>query len=230
MGQKRKTEFLKPEAKEVVDAIGAWIFSFQRSRGEGASAHRNATMRAIQQVSEQHADYDADVVMLAVAVPHEKSSQDGPDAGLEDLEDTCIQYGFELINYAAKGTNEFGEKTGFERLKEALVANEWTAAATGENDHAIDDIDLDEDIDGFARDEAEMTAELFGMKAALMGEDFEPEADDFESPKKLAGEVENLDRMMSKLLAVKEQSADLPEAQKKRAAAKAIRELMEERV
>jgi hypothetical protein len=38
--------------------------------------------------------------------------------------------------------------------------------------------------------------------------------------------VDDLDKMMSKLMAVKEQSADLPEAQKKRMAAKAVRELM----
>ncbi|KAK0900115.1 hypothetical protein LTR57_020771 [Friedmanniomyces endolithicus] len=73
-----------------------------------------------------------------------------------------------------------------------------------------------------------MTAELFGMKAALFDdEDFAAEAEDSSSPGEQAGDVDNLDRMMGKLLAVKEQSADLPEAQKKRMAARAVRDLME---
>ena len=73
-----------------------------------------------------------------------------------------------------------------------------------------------------------MTAELFGMKAALFDdEEFAAEAEDSSSPGEQAGDVDSLDRMMGKLLAVKEQSADLPEAQKKRMAARAVRDLME---
>ena len=84
----------------------------------------------------------------------------------------------------------------------------------------------------FGHEEAEMTAELFGLKAALLGQD-DDDAEDYGdalgddvSADGQKNQVDDLDRMMSKLLAVREQGADLPEAQRKRMAAKAVRELM----
>ncbi|KAK3691520.1 hypothetical protein LTR37_018597 [Vermiconidia calcicola] len=226
-----KTEFLKPEAKEVVEAVGAWLYIFRQPRVETINSEVEETMKAVQEVVERHAGYGADTVMLAVAMPNSTASNAHANRDLEEWDDVSMQYGFEYIDYSAQGKNEFGEKVGLERLKEALEANEWTDAGLSDED----DLDLgymgledDDNTNSFALDEAEMTAELFGMKAALNGDDFEPEADDFIPPSQQKKDVDDLDRMMGTLLAIKEQSADMPEAQKKRMAAKAVRELLSE--
>ena len=227
-----KSEFLKVEAKEVVEAIGAWIYCFCRT-APCDDVERN--LKAIQDVVEEHVGYAAaDVVMLAVAVP---KSRDIVERNSEhehvEWEDTCLEFGFEYIDYAGQGMNEFREKTGFERVKEALEACEWSGTSTGaDEEHNLEIAALGSDLgdlDGVTRDEAEMTAELFGMKAALAGEDSEPEVDGFmTTTNDEASQVEDLDKMMGKLLAVKEQSAELPMEQRKRMAARAVKELMED--
>ena len=226
-----KREFLKPEAKEVVDAVGAWVYCFRVLQNGKPSAEAESTMKAIQEVLEEHAGYGADVVMLAVAVPRSKAIATDGGSDQAEWDDMCIQYSFEYVDYSATGTNEFGEKTGPERLKEALEANEWAASPDDDDaDLDMDDFDFDTegDMNSFARDEAEMTAELFGLKSSLNGDDFDPDVDEFVLPNQQADNVETLDRLMGRLLAVKEQSADLPEAQRKRLVAQAVRDLMKE--
>lgn len=228
-----KAEFLNPEAKEVVEAVGAWIYCFQKPPSGNVAEDIEETLKAIQDVSEEHAGYVGDAVMLAVAVPKNKDAvTEKDDDKHAEWEDMCLQYGFEYIDYSGHGVNEFREKTGFERVKEALEANEWAATGSLDDELIAGDLGLDDDFDikdDFARDEAEMTAELFGMKAALNGsEDFEPDAEDVLPPGQQQTQVEDLDRLMGRLLAVKEQSADLPEPERKRMAARAVRELMDE--
>lgn len=212
-------------------AVGAWVFCFSSPEaGGGVVDEFEDTLKAVQEISELHAGFGAETVMLAVAMPSGKMKTPLLDDQREHLDDLCVQYGFELIEYAAEGKNEFGEKVGLERLREALEANEWADIGEPDDGQLDSDIDQlegsDDGIQGFARDEAEMTAELFGMKAALNGTDFEPDADDIWTPRSQEREVEDLDRMMSKLLVVKEQSAGLPEQQRKRLAAQAVRELL----
>lgn len=199
-------DFLRPEAQEVVEAVGAWVYCF--SPGVDAEVG----MRAIQEVVEKHSEAYVEGTMLAVGMGNVREGE---------WEDRCMDCGFEFVEYAAKGKNEFGEKRGFARVKEALEANEW-AAKGGEEDG---ELDCDDD---FVFDEAEMTAELFGMKAALIGGDEEDEEEKEYTGQRQAGQVDDLNRMMGKLLAIKEQSAELPEHQRKRLAAKAVREIMEE--
>ncbi|CAK3978002.1 Hypothetical predicted protein [Lecanosticta acicola] len=232
-----KDEFLKDEAQEVVEAVGAWIFCFQKEQDGGISNEVEQTLRSIQEVIEHHSS-GAEAAMLAVAKRGGKQSQqEEPHQEREELEDKCMEYGFEYIDYAARGKNEFGEKVGFERLREALEANEWaSASAEDENAFGIDDPDHDIDHDtigSFDQEEAEMTAELFSMKAALTAQDEARSEEDFMVPppqqtQRQAGQVEDLDRLMGKLLAIKEQGADLSSEQRKRMAAKAVNELMRE--
>lgn len=223
-----KEEFLKEEAKEVVDAVGAWIYCFERTEA-GTSEEVEKGMRSIQEVVERHEGFGGEVVFLAVA---KGNGVAGAGIGQEESEDKCIKSGFEYIDYSATGTNEFGEKVGFERLKEALETNEW-ATDDRDDELELDDMGFDGDDEdvfrGFARDEVEMTAELFGMKAALNQDDDEKiDTDDFMPPQRQKDQVDDLDRMMGKLLAIKEQSADLPEQQRKRLAAQAVKELVKE--
>lgn len=230
-----KTEFLKDEAKEVIDAVGAWIYCFEAQQDETISAEVESAMQAIQEVVEKHGTFGSEVVFLAVAKPKGKTT--GLEQKSQEQDDKCMDYRFEYIQYDATGRNEFGERVGFERLKEALEANEWTAIGDEDDELDLEDLDFDiddEDFGGFGREEAEMTAELFGMKAALNREDdedeFDPAAEDFINPSSptQADQVDDLNRMMGKLMAVKEQSEGLPEAQRKRMAAKAVRDIMKE--
>lgn len=212
-------------------------------------------MRAIQAVVEKHAEYDEDgvssVVKLAVATTNESwaplDQNRSPsrkallnDAKVQDQEaeeDKCMEFEFEYINYTASGQNVFGEKVGFARLQEALQTIEW---ASSEHDHVDDDGESQDDIaamlaafdaegggmTGTDREEAEWTAEMFAVKAALLQQDDTDEEnnDPGDDDAYEAGEsqVDNLERLMGRLLAVKEQSIGLPEEQRKRMAAQAV--------
>lgn len=71
-----------------------------------------------------------------------------------------------------------------------------------------------------------MTAELFGMKAALNGAEDE-DAEDFMEEHQ-ADQVDDLEVMMAKLMAAKERAAELPAAQRRKVAAQAVREVIGE--
>ena len=85
-----------------------------------------------------------------------------------------------------------------------------------------------------------VTAELFGVKAALMQDEdggrgqaqgLEPTehaAASRESVANEADQVDALDRMMGQLLALQERAGDLPLAQRKRLAAKAVRDILKD--
>ena len=229
--QSWKTEFLRPEAKEVVDAVGAWIYCFRKGYSDGTEELATDALKAIQEVAEHHAEYGPDAVMLAVAIPagkHAREAQSSPRLQ-EEWDDRCLECGFEYIDYTATGKNEYGEKLGFERLKEALEANEWAAGGAEDEDINPDDLDFDveEDIGWFEREEAEMTAELFGVKAAVTREgDIDSQEDDAIPPLQQEAQVEDLDQLMSKLMAVKEKTADMPKVQRQKMAARAVRDLM----
>lgn len=223
-----KVEFLKPEAREVVEAMGAWIYVFRAPLNEEEKQQVEEAMKAIFEVSEAHLEEQANSLMLAVAMPI-PGAVGGAKTASEEWEDMCLNYGFEYIDFSAQGTNEFGEKVGFERLKEALEANEWEDTTGPDDEFDLEHLGLEDDedgSDGFARDEAEMTAEIFGVKAALARDEFGDEGDEFMLPNQQQMQVEDLDRLMGKLMALKESSAGLPEAERRRLAAKAVGEVM----
>ncbi|KAF2723608.1 hypothetical protein K431DRAFT_301515 [Polychaeton citri CBS 116435] len=228
-----RAEFLKPEAKEVVEAVGGWIFCFRGPVDKGGQKKIEETLESLQSVVQDHNGGEgADNIMLCVRMPPLQNAVSAQSVvASAEWEDVCFAHGFEYIDYNAKGTNEFGERVGSERLREALEAHEWDGGSSVEA-NVFDAFDLGDDEDAlgdFSHEEAAMTAELFGLKASLLGEDnWEPEAEDVASPSNRAKQVDNLDKMMGKLLAIKEQSSDLPEAQRKRMAAQAVRELMRE--
>jgi hypothetical protein len=226
-----KEEFMKEEAGEVVRAVGAWVYIFRLGQ-DGKEVEK--TMAALQAVLEVHAGYGAESVLIAVGMP--AGGKDGTTGmGKErrdEWDDIAMQYGFEFVEFGVQGVNEFGEKQGVERLREALEANEWADDGDDGDGLGLEDGDGSDEEFGefgdFGHEEAEMTAELFGLKASLLGDE-EEDAEGSEGGLEdgdQKGQVDDLDKMMSKLMAVKEQSADLPEAQRKRMAAKAVRELM----
>lgn len=212
----------------MVEAVGAWLYCFRPPRDNSEKDRAEATMKAIFEVSEEHLAHTANSLMLAVAIPGSLMGSEDAKMEHEEWEDMCLNYGFEYIDFSAQGTNEFGEKVGFERLKEALEANEWEDNDLSDEELDLGDLQLEDEEDGndFVRDEAEMTAEIFGVKAALARDDLEGDEADFMPPNQQETQVEDLNRLMGKLMAVKESSAGLPEAERRRMAAKAVSELM----
>lgn len=137
-------------------------------------------------------------------------------------------------------------------MKEALEANDW---ASNEDDFGIDDFgDLeDEESMGFGAEAAELEMEMFGMKRAIygIGEEDEERAGEEGVGREEGGdeedEVEKLEALMLRMQAVRgefassvgrvgyefasltgilDMGADLPEAERKRFAAKAVKDIM----
>ncbi|CAN9285540.1 unnamed protein product [Alternaria sp. RS040] len=210
-----RTEFTKSEAREVVTALGAWIYCFKKPVETKDLDVIKETMQAVSDVIERACGYGGDMVCLAVAMP--QSITPYLEKSHEEWEELAMDYGFEYVDSEKKGKNEFGEATGVQRVREALEAGEWESMA---------DLDMGGDEDGFegsfAAEEAEMNMELFGMKGALAG------FDDDEGPESGDKEVEELEVMMQKMVAIKEMGEGMEEAERKRFAAKAVNDLLKD--
>ena len=110
------------------------------------------------------------------------------------------------------------EKVGIARLKEALEAHEWDA---GGGDVDVDD--LEEELgfeDGFGAEAAEVEREMVGLKMAVHREDGEDEEEGGDEG------VEELENMMLKMQAIKDMGADMPEGERRKFAARAVRDVM----
>ncbi|KAH0391538.1 hypothetical protein KCU89_g14412, partial [Aureobasidium melanogenum] len=138
------------------------------------------------------------------------SSNKGKRADAAD--EICLDFGFDYVHVDAEGKNDYGEKLGLERAKEILEANEWSALPVDDDEDNVGDMD---------DEQAQMNAELWGMKASLL----DPDNDDDEDEGS-ALQIEGMERMMSQLMAVREHTAGMPENERKRYAARAVDDLM----
>ncbi|QSZ37060.1 hypothetical protein DSL72_009152 [Monilinia vaccinii-corymbosi] len=218
-------EFLAPEAREVLTALGAFIVCFRKPVDEAELQAAKALLESVAEVVKEGCGYTWDGVCLAVAMP--QSSTPYLEKSFEEWEDLCQELGFEFVDFESQGRNEYAEPMGIDRLKEALEANEWEGGdAEGEN---IDLGDLEDDdgenkSTGFGIEAAEMEMEMFGMKQAIYGEATENTSADEEVENEDG--VDQLEALMLRMQAVKDMGADLPEAERKRFAAKAVDDLM----
>ena len=132
--------------------------------------------------------------------------------------------------------NEFGEKVGMARLREALEANEWEAG-DGDEFEGLDDLGFGDDDDatlGFGQEAEEAQMEMWGLRGALRegeqeggeGMDEEGEAGEKEGDDQA---VQELEAMMMKMQAVKEMGTDMPEGERRKFAAKAVRDVMKKK-
>ncbi|KAK8242008.1 alpha and gamma adaptin binding protein p34-domain-containing protein [Phyllosticta capitalensis] len=229
-----RTDYLSPAAGEVLSALGAWVYVFRAPLSQEQAQTVRDTMRAIRQVVDEQQDLgEWDGVSLAVRLGRGETGRVGE---AEEWDEWCSAEGFEFVDVGVDDRpgkrNAFGEKVGVERVREALEANDWDgedvgagldSALLGEEDGEDGNNDEGEWHTSFAAEEAEMGLELAGLKAAIVGGAGDDDDDDDADQ---AAQVEELERMMSKLQGVRDTAAGMPEEQRKRFAAKAVNDLM----
>ncbi|CAI6310952.1 unnamed protein product [Periconia digitata] len=216
-----RTEFIKPEAREVITVLGAWVFCFRKPVTTADEDTIRDTLKAIADVIEKACGYGGDQICLAVGMP--QSTTPYLEKSAEEWDEFCMEYGFEYVDSEAKGKNEFGEEMGVKRVEDALKAHEWEGGDGG------DGLDFDDDEfgEGLDAEEREMGSEMFGLKMAVNGVEEEdgPGGDDDEAE---ADQVEQLESLMRRMVAIKETSEGMSEAERKRFAAKAVSDLMKD--
>jgi hypothetical protein len=242
-------EFSKPEAREVISVLGSWIYAFRLPVANEDLETIKETMKSIQAVIERATGYGWDGTLLAVGMPQGTTPR--LQMTFEEWDDVCREYNFEYIDAIAKGRNEFDEPVGLERLKEAIETTEWESGH-GDLDDLLDergDEGLGESGDwgDFSKEEEEMGVELLGLKSAICageGEEDEDEAVLVEEMGRLMGRLQAIKGMPTLpfvlrnqvvargfmfffiLMFVTDTSSSMPEAEKKKFAAKAVNEIM----
>lgn len=210
----------------MVRAVGAWVYCFRKGEGEGGAAgwERGVqdAMRAVEEVVRRACGYEWEGTRLAVGT---SAAGSAAMLDMEAWEERSMELGFEVVDADAKGKNEFGEAVGMDRIREALEANDWSGAADGEGQgegagEGAEDWSEDEFGMTTGPEHSQMNAELWGLKASLLGQDEDGDEGDE------AAQVDGLEQMMSQVLAIKENGADMPLEQRKRYAAKAVNDLM----
>ncbi|RWA03677.1 hypothetical protein EKO27_g11431 [Xylaria grammica] len=243
--------FLSVEAKEVLEVLGGVMVVFALP----VNAHSdegNAAQDLIKQVGKVVKDglggWEWDGVGLCLGV--------GEIDDVDLWEDCCAESGLEFVQVRSQSTpsrNEFGEKTGIPRALEALEAHDWANASADDLGSDFEDIEAElegrkkrQGADGEDSEAADLDPESldFGRTgrnsrtggekpaaaaaAAAAAADGAKQAEDETEESLDEDGVQKIERLMAKLQTVRETNAGLPEDQRKRAAAKAVAEVMRE--
>lgn len=182
---------MRPEAKEVIEAVGAWVYCFSRPANNDATSENvgdtvGIVMQAIEEIIERACGYNWEGTRLALDMSIPAPSD--PEA----LEEQYMEHSFEYVHLESKGKNLFGEPQGLERVKEALETNDWNARSGNDDEE-------EDTVDDFAAEKAQMNSELWGLKASLLDPDNDGEDDQGDED----FQVENLEQMMSQILAIR---------------------------
>ncbi|KAK8116921.1 uncharacterized protein PG998_005202 [Apiospora kogelbergensis] len=244
--------FLSAEAKEVLEVLGGLVVVFPLPTKPGSDSDDAKSARELIEhvgkvVQKGLGGWAWDGVGLCVGV--------GEIDDVDEWDGCAAACGLEFVQVRAKGSgarNEFGEKTGISRAKEALEANEWDQVGGsdlgsdfGDFEAALDGDDNDEDgLDGvvasskatdldpkdldFEAKDAARTGELDASNGGSGGSGGGSSSKEEEDNKLDEAEIQKLEGMMRKLQAVRDMSAGLPEDQRKRMAAKAVGEVMKD--
>ena len=113
------------------------------------------------------------------------------------------------------------EKVGLARLKEALEAHDWSLMAADGEDEDLDFGQGGEDVD--VAPGAELGDEALGLREPILAAEGQDHEQD-EGAKDT--QVEELESMILKMQAIKDMGADMPEAERKKFAAQAVRDVM----
>ncbi|TWU70981.1 hypothetical protein ED733_002326 [Metarhizium rileyi] len=232
--------FLSDEAGEVLAVLGGLVVVFALpATEEGAGGVRDLLRHVGRVVDEGLGAWEWDGVRLAVGVG------DARDAGdAEEWDELCAEAGLEFVQVGGGhvGLNDFG---GIPRVREALESNDWAQAPSdfGHFEGVPDDGD-DEHLGAENLEFGFDPADFEALKKAIW------EARPEEEPPATAGpaatssgdaacdgsvqdglddeDVDRVEKMMRKLQAARDAGEGLPEAQRKRMAARAVEEVMKE--
>jgi len=174
------TSYLSPTASEVLGVLGSIILTFR------STSELPLLLGSLQRiVNKMGMMWDG--VCLAVAMG------DGPAA--EGIEDTCLGYGFELVEFNAGrrgGRNEYGEVTGMDRVVEALAAGDWAGDGVEDEGEGDEDGGEGKEKEWLGGIWGEMEREIMGLKVELAREGENEEKG-----------VENLEAVLARLQMVK---------------------------
>ena len=218
----------------MVRAVGAWVVCFKKPRNVQEHEGIQQSLKAVAEVVAHHNGAYGVGEPLLLAVGMKQSISPSLEVGKDEWEDVCRENGaWEWIDGERSGeerrkgvmevqTNEFGERVGVARLREALEAHEWE----GESADGLEGgLDLKgEGKYGFDAEAAQMEREMMGLKLAMNGDDGE-EVIGVEDDVGDDG-VQELENMMLKMQAVRDMGADMPEAERKRFADKALKDVI----
>ncbi|KAL5001992.1 alpha and gamma adaptin binding protein p34-domain-containing protein [Aspergillus recurvatus] len=149
--------------------------------------------------------------------------------------------GFEVVEWDCtwdqdgEERNQYGELQGMCRIKEVLETHEWAGDEEEEPDTGLPDDDddlerellgLDEEASGFNNEVDELQREMVGLRFAIgRGGDRNVDEDD-EGDEELR--VDAVEALLTRMRAIKDMSAELPEKERKRFAAKAVADIMKD--
>ncbi|EXU97123.1 alpha and gamma adaptin binding protein p34-like [Metarhizium robertsii] len=233
--------FLSDEAAEVLAVLGGLVLIFSlppSASSESIDRVRDVIHHVGHVVNNGLGGWEWDGVRLAVGVG---------DSDAQEWDELCAEAGLEFVQIGGKQLhlNEFG---GISRVKEALESNDWAqdapsdfgdfedASDGGEGGH-LDPESLDfgfdrADFEGLKKAiwEARPGDQEPSAPAAGSGAASKAEADNQGDIQDELGheDVDKVESMMRKLQAVRDAGEGLPEAQRKRMAARAVGEVMKE--
>ncbi|KAI1391694.1 uncharacterized protein F4822DRAFT_397486 [Hypoxylon trugodes] len=221
--------FLSPEAKEVLEALGGFILVFSlpvKSQSDEGKATRDFIEKVGKVVQDGLGGWSWDGVGLCLGI--------GETDDFDEWEDFCSARSLEYIQVRSQSTptrNEFGEKTGIPRALEALEANDWSQAAAARESDLEDfeaELGIEKDTDGKEKDDPglEPLVDSTLYDFLVTKDDGNAGGDDSEELNDEA--IQKLEGMITKLQVVRDSNAGLPEDQRRRAAAKAVAEVMKE--
>ncbi|CCU81715.1 hypothetical protein BGHDH14_bgh06707 [Blumeria hordei DH14] len=213
------TEFLVPEAKEVLQALGAFVVCFRKPLDEPSFDQIKFLLKHVGEVVKQGCGLTWDGICLAIAMPQSNTPQ--LSKSFDDWEDVCQEFGFEFVDFEMKGLNQYMESTGVKRIKEALESNDWEGRDQLESALQFEDLDENEENEdlGFRVEADQMKNEMLGLKEAIYTVD-----ENVITNTNHDDEVEKLQAMLLKMQSVR--GADLPLIQRKQLAAKTVGEIM----
>ncbi|KAM3558262.1 hypothetical protein ARSEF4850_004691 [Beauveria asiatica] len=224
------SSFLCTEASEVLAVLGSLIlvFSIPDSTATAADSTRQLIRQVGKVVHDGLGGWAWDGVKLAVGV--------GSAPDVDEWDELCAEAGLEFVQVGGgeDKLQQFGEKSGIPRVKEALEANEWDLASADEppfDDEVANKQTLDDALDPENMDFGLGQADLETLKKAIFANQG-PEQDLQEDRKEEEDigdeDVAKVQAMMSKLQAAREAGETMSETQRRKMAAKAVEEVMRE--
>ncbi|KAL3475644.1 alpha and gamma adaptin binding protein p34-domain-containing protein [Aspergillus californicus] len=151
--------------------------------------------------------------------------------------------GFEVVEWEWDGSgsemeekrNQYGELQGMRRIKEVLETHDWAGGEDEDEEpdttgHDDDDLErellgLDKDGGGFGLEVNELEREMVGLRFAIDGGN---ENSDEENEGDEEIRVDAVEALLTRMRAIKDMSDELPEKDRKRFAAKAVKDIMKE--